>query len=380
MKKVIYKALIAIFFILLLQIIISSKAYGVEFDVLNSANKKIDSIKCENGKSITLKIATNYNQFFNVPHATWSGDDTYIKESGDYNEVKVDGYDWCIEVYFNTIQAGNGKITITVDTKLIYSWGAKVDEKTIEIPVTIQKSSEEIEREKLENFCYNNKANDVTTAADQLMYLRSVIYNDKKNNNNSLWTTFVSSTTPEKRKEWYKNITYNIRNSTSETQTVENKLKAQIDIDSAQTEEEKKKAQEKFNDESNKAANAQEEAYRKIVAQLRKGESTQRDNVTFVDVLQNVDSYIPSDTVTGSDAQKITEKASLILTIITNVGIVLAILMSAILGIKYMLGSLEEKAEYKKDLLPYFIGSILLFGICTIVKVLQTLGQSINNI
>ncbi len=377
MKKVIYKALIAIFFILLLQIIISSKAYGVEFDVLNSANKKIDSIKCENGKSITLKIAVKYNQFFNDPYAEWDGDGTYIKTNG-YTETKIDGYDWCVEAYFNTVQAGNGKITITVYSK--FDGLLKVDEKTIEIPVTIQKSSEEIEREKLENFCHNNKANDVTTAADQLMYLRSVIYNDKKNNNNSLWTAFVSSTTPEKRKEWYKNITYNIRNSTSETQTVENKLKAQIDIDSAQTEEEKKKAQENFNDESNKAANAQEEAYRKIVAQLRKGESTPRDNVTFVDVLQNVDSYVPSDTVTGSDAQKITEKASLILTIITNVGIVLAILMSAILGIKYMLGSLEEKAEYKKDLLPYFIGSILLFGVCTIVKVLQTLGQSINNI
>ena len=212
------------------------------------------------------------------------------------------------------------------------------------------------------------------------MYLRSVIYNDSKNNNNSLWTTFVSSTTPEKRKEWYKNITYNIRNSTSETQTVETKLQAQIDIDSAQTEIEKETAQKNFDNASNNAAKAQEDAYRKIVSQLKKGESTPRGNVTFVDVLQNVDSYIPNDTVTGSDAQKITEKASFILTIITNVGIVLAVLMSAILGIKYMLGSLEERAEYKKDLVPYFIGSILLFGVCTIVKVLQTLGQSINNI
>ena len=376
MKKVIYKTLIAIFFILLLQIIISSKIYGVEFDVLNSANEKIDSIKCENGKSITLKIAVKYNQFFNDPYAEWDGDGTYIKTNG-YTETKIDGYDWCVEAYFNTVQAGNGKITITVNSKF---WGAKVDEKTIEIPVTIQKSSEEREREKLENFCYNNNVNDITTAADQLMYLRSVIYNDSKNNNNSLWTTFVSSTTPEKRKEWYKNITYNIRNSTSETQTVETKLQAQIDIDSAQTEKEKETAQKNFDNASNNAAKAQEDAYRKIVSQLKKGESTPRGNVTFVDVLQNVDSYIPNDTVTGSDAQKITEKASFILTIITNVGIVLAVLMSAILGIKYMLGSLEERAEYKKDLVPYFIGSILLFGVCTIVKVLQTLGQSINNI
>ena len=376
MKKVIYKVLIATFFILLLQIITSSKAYGVEFDVLNSANKKIDSIKCKNGDSITLKIAVNYNQFFNQANAEWDGDNTYIKTNG-YTEVKTDGYDWCVEAYFNAIQVGSGKITITVNTKFL---GAKVDEKTIEIPVTIQKSSKEIEREKLENFCHNNKAKDVTTAEDQLMYLRSVIYNDSKNYNNSLWEEFVSSTTPEERREWYKNITYNIRNATSETQTVEDKLKAQIDIDNAQTEEEKNKAQEKFNEESDKAATAQEDAYRKIVAQLTKGKPAPRENVTFVDVLNNIDSYIPGDTVTGSDAQKITEKASLILTIITNVGIVLAVLMSAILGIKYMLGSVEEKAEYKKDLLPYFIGSILLFGICTIVKVLQTLGESINNI
>ena len=54
--------------------------------------------------------------------------------------------------------------------------------------------------------------------------------------------------------------------------------------------------------------------------------------------------------------------------------------MLAVLGVKYMLGSVEEKAEYKKDLIPYFIGAVLLFAICTIVKVLQTLGSSINNI
>ena len=59
---------------------------------------------------------------------------------------------------------------------------------------------------------------------------------------------------------------------------------------------------------------------------------------------------------------------------------VFAILMLAILGIKYMLGSIEEKAEYKKDLIPYFIGAGLLFGITTIVKILQIFGERINNI
>lgn len=133
---------------------------------------------------------------------------------------------------------------------------------------------------------------------------------------------------------------------------------------------------EKFDDLSKE----DKKTYRKYLASLDPTTSSSRQNVTFDDVLKNINGYVPGDTISGSDTQKITEKASLILSVITNIGIVLAVLMSAILGIKYMLGSLEEKAEYKKDLVPYLIGSILLFGICAIVKVLQTIGQSINNI
>ena len=376
MKKVVYKILVAIFFILFLQIIISIKSYGVEFDVLNSENKKIDSIRCQKGDSITLKIAVKYNKV-NSANANWDGDNIYIKTNG-HKVVQVSGYDWVVEAYFDTIQAGEGKISITVNTKFLDL--AEVDEKKVEIPVTIRKTDEEVELEKLEGFCYNNNVNNITTAADQLMYLRSVIHNDKKNGNSSLWDAFVSNTTPDKRKEWYKNITYNIRSATDEIQTVEDKLKAQIDLDNAQSEEEKNKAQEKLDEAGKKAATAQENAYRKILAQLTKGTSSSRNVVNFIDVFADINSYAPQDTISGSDAQKITAKASLILSVITNIGIVLAILIPAILGIKYMLGSVEEKAEYKKDLLPYFIGSILLFGICTIVKVLQTLGESINNI
>ena len=369
MKSKVYKIVLSFLGIILLTILFKT-------GIVNAANLSIEVVsgdcnKLDIGDEAKIKIIPNksYENISNIISVTSEDDSVASVESkGEYYIIKAK-------------KAGDTVIKVAATYYTRTGVTAKETASlNVVVPSAIQKSSEEIEREKLEKFCYNNNVNDITTAADQLMYLRSVIYNDNKNNNNSLWTAFVSSTTPEKREEWYKNITYNIRNSTSETQTVENKLKAQIDIDSAQTKEEKETAQKKFDNASNNAAKAQEDAYRKIVAQLRKGESTPRDNVTFVDVLQNVDSYVPSDTVTGSDAQKITEKASFILTIITNVGIVLAILMSAILGIKYMLGSLEEKAEYKKDLLPYFIGSILLFGVCTIVKVLQTLGQSINNI
>ena len=45
-----------------------------------------------------------------------------------------------------------------------------------------------------------------------------------------------------------------------------------------------------------------------------------------------------------------------------------------------MLGSVEEKAEYKKGLIPYIIGSVLLLSICSVVKILQTIGDSFNSI
>ena len=67
-----------------------------------------------------------------------------------------------------------------------------------------------------------------------------------------------------------------------------------------------------------------------------------------------------------------------IVTVIKNIGIVVSVAVILVLGIKYMLGSAEEKAEYKKTMLPYFIGAILLFAGSSIVTVLQTIGQNIK--
>ena len=45
-----------------------------------------------------------------------------------------------------------------------------------------------------------------------------------------------------------------------------------------------------------------------------------------------------------------------------------------------MIGSVEEKAEYKKDLIPYLIGALILFGITSFVKILMAFGEQIGNI
>ena len=86
-----------------------------------------------------------------------------------------------------------------------------------------------------------------------------------------------------------------------------------------------------------------------------------------------------SITATGNTAADatITEIGSTILTIVTNVGMILAIILVAVLGVKYMMGSTEEKAEYKKSMIPYLVGAVLVFGASAIGKAVIQFGQDI---
>ena len=59
-----------------------------------------------------------------------------------------------------------------------------------------------------------------------------------------------------------------------------------------------------------------------------------------------------------------------IVTIITTIGSIASVVFIVVLGIKYLLGSVEEKAEYKKTMLPYFIGAFLVFAASTIASMI----------
>ena len=43
------------------------------------------------------------------------------------------------------------------------------------------------------------------------------------------------------------------------------------------------------------------------------------------------------------------------------IGIVLSVVVLTVIGIKYLMGSAEEKADYKKSLIPYVVGAALVF-------------------
>ena len=85
----------------------------------------------------------------------------------------------------------------------------------------------------------------------------------------------------------------------------------------------------------------------------------------------NVLALSPSDistTSTNADSE-IQSFGGKILSAITTAGIILSVIVLAVLGIKYMLGSAEEKAEYKKTLMPYLIGAVFIFAASTIANI-----------
>ena len=84
-------------------------------------------------------------------------------------------------------------------------------------------------------------------------------------------------------------------------------------------------------------------------------------------------------TGTASSAQgDLTTMGNKIIGIITTVGVVVAVVVLLVLGIKYMMGSASEKAEYKKTMIPYLVGAILIFGASAITKVVVGLAQGVT--
>ena len=90
------------------------------------------------------------------------------------------------------------------------------------------------------------------------------------------------------------------------------------------------------------------------------------------DILKSLDG---SSTVTTSG---LVNFGNAIIAIIQTIGVVVAVVVLLVLGIKYMMGSAEEKAEYKKTMVPYVVGALLIFAATTIVNVVYQLATSAN--
>ena len=86
--------------------------------------------------------------------------------------------------------------------------------------------------------------------------------------------------------------------------------------------------------------------------------------------------YNPSSGTQGEIPKEFTNIVNAIITVIQTIGIILSVIVIALLGIKYMTGSVEERADYKKTLIPFLIGTVLLTTVSTVVRIIYNLTTS----
>ena len=92
----------------------------------------------------------------------------------------------------------------------------------------------------------------------------------------------------------------------------------------------------------------------------------------------NPGEWAPSSTTEVTGANKLLNMGNVIVGAIRAVGSIISVLVLVVLGIKYMVGSVEERAEYKKTMLPYVIGAIMVCGITNFIAIIIDVTKILN--
>lgn len=60
---------------------------------------------------------------------------------------------------------------------------------------------------------------------------------------------------------------------------------------------------------------------------------------------------------------------------IRNIAAIVLVILLAFFGLKFMMGSVDQKAEYKKSLMPLIIGTFVVLGATTITNIVWNIGE-----
>ena len=102
------------------------------------------------------------------------------------------------------------------------------------------------------------------------------------------------------------------------------------------------------------------------------------DSVKVATGVIDPDDYKPNSP-TEDEMDVVTSRANVIVGIIKVVGVVVSVISLMLIGIKYVMGSASEKAEYKTSMIPYLIGTIFFFGLTQIIGFIYDFTSSSLN-
>lgn len=100
-------------------------------------------------------------------------------------------------------------------------------------------------------------------------------------------------------------------------------------------------------------------------------ETKNTDGIKIASTVIDTNKYKPYNKIGETeDADELANIGNTIVGILQIIGSIISVVTLAIIGIKYMVGSVEEKAEYKKTMIPYVIGAVMIFAISNLLGVL----------
>lgn len=96
------------------------------------------------------------------------------------------------------------------------------------------------------------------------------------------------------------------------------------------------------------------------------------------EIVKDADTFVHTGELVGSSIIKQNDMKDLsdtVYNILLVVAIIAAVLVGAILGLKFIMEGAEGKAEIQKALVPYVIGCVVAFGAFTIWKIIVDVLQ-----
>lgn len=101
--------------------------------------------------------------------------------------------------------------------------------------------------------------------------------------------------------------------------------------------------------------------------------------VMLISICGNVFAAVtnPKD-LTGTKTDDFNSLGQTIIGGIQAIGSIVSVAILVVLGVKYMMGSAEEKAEYKKTMIPYIVGAILVFAASNIAGFIFNFAEKVK--
>ena len=389
MRNIITRIFIINIFLLL---VISVKLYSaVELkDVLSAKSEMIVG----DTQTITLKdkSASSIYDLSKAKVKSWTSSDSKIVSISSEQTIEnmsvggigtTKGYKH--NATLTALKAGKVTITVTYDVSANTSFITYVSKFDITVKSKQEAASEA--QEQMEDLDLTDKYKTVPDKTADAQTIRDFIISDKNfNNSNALKN--VAKTDMQKIKSWKETIDKKIasdRNHYGQPKQYGIIRDVLNDIISANSNgESTDDAIDNNSDAIQDAYDLTKQSNDRIINSLKMkiadliGET--RNNVEFNDVFTDLSYYTNIGDINSNDSSRVETTISKGLSIITNIGILLSVIIPAVVGVKYMIGSVEEKAEYKKDMIPYLVGAFMLFAVSIIVKILQNIGNQINTI